>query len=52
MVFKCLNNVSPSYLNEFVTVKGRLSKSFCQRILRGISHAAPKVWNELPCDVM
>ena len=67
MAFKCLNNINPNYLNDCLTVKGQLNRTLrhendffllnpppLPRLLRterGISHASPTVWNQLPYDI-
>ena len=67
IAFKCLNNINPNYLNDCLTVKGQLNRTLrhendffllnpppLPRLLRterGISHASPTVWNQLPYDI-
>ena len=67
MIFKSLNNVAPHYLQNRINVKGQLNKSMrhendfflldtpqlprLKRTHRGISQAAPAIWNKLPYEV-
>ena len=67
MVFKSINNIAPDYLRKHITVKGQLNRSLrhendfflletpslprLKKTHRGISQAAPKIWNNLPYEV-
>jgi len=67
MVFKSINNIAPDYLQKHISIKGQLNRSMrneddyflldtpplprLQRTHRGISQAAPTVWNSLPYEV-
>ncbi len=67
MVFKSINNIAPDYLRKHISVKGQLNRSMrheddfflldtpplprLQRTHRGISQAAPTIWNKLPYEI-
>ncbi len=67
MVFKCLNNISPGYLSELITVRDinnhslRLDNDFfllkhpprtnLKKTEGAFSNIAPQIWNELPYHI-